>query len=70
MLSGLALRTIYNSVFMVEKAKLKMQPLGSTHHAFLMLKWTERVGSSRVEGEAVQRELRFAKSMSPFCLKC
>lgn len=47
-----------------------MQPLGSTHHAFLMLKWTERVGSGRVEGEAVQRELRFAKSMSPFCLKC
>lgn len=34
MLSGLTLRTIYNCVFMVEKTKLKMQPLGSTQHAF------------------------------------
>lgn len=36
MLSDLALRTIYNCVFMVEKTKLKMQPLESTHHTYLI----------------------------------
>lgn len=69
MLTGLALRTIYNCVFTVEKTKLKMRPLESTHHVFFTQRevtcshgWRE--GRER-QGwrDAVQRELPFAKSV-------
>ncbi|CAN0298504.1 unnamed protein product [Rangifer tarandus platyrhynchus] len=69
MLSGLALRTIFNCVFMVEKTKLKMQPLESTHHTFLMQSQAacsngqREEGGGRVEGDAGQRELPLAESI-------
>lgn len=69
MLSGLALRTIFNCVFMVEKTKLKMQPLESTQHAFLMQSEAacsngqREEGGGRGERGAGQRELPLAKSI-------
>ena len=58
MLSGLALRTIFNCVFTVEKTKLKMQPLESTPHAFLMQSQAACSDGQREEGDQGGRRRR------------
>lgn len=58
MWSGFAPRTIYNCVFMVEKAKLKTQPLESTHLAFLLQSEVACSKGQRGWGEAGWEEVQ------------